>query len=99
MCDLENLVNEEAIAREWAAAPHEKKILLFKCHIHVGLTNLQNPGFIFMSAWDADLGGNVQAKQTTCLRTFFGTLQNNNVTAVRNLTLTFSLMTLTNEPL
>jgi hypothetical protein len=27
MCDLENLVNEEAIARDWAAAPSEKKKL------------------------------------------------------------------------
>jgi hypothetical protein len=26
MCDLENLVNEEAIACDWAAAPHKKKI-------------------------------------------------------------------------
>jgi hypothetical protein len=26
MCDLENFVNEEAIARGWAAAPREKKI-------------------------------------------------------------------------
>jgi hypothetical protein len=25
MCDLENLVDEEAIARDWAAAPSEKK--------------------------------------------------------------------------
>jgi hypothetical protein len=25
VCDLENFVNEEAIARDWAAAPCEKK--------------------------------------------------------------------------
>jgi hypothetical protein len=31
VCDHENLVNEEAIARDWAAAPCKKKIdLIFK---------------------------------------------------------------------
>jgi hypothetical protein len=32
MCDLENIVNEEAIAREWAAAPSEQKKYIY---IHI----------------------------------------------------------------
>jgi hypothetical protein len=38
ICDLENLVNEEAIARDWAAAPHKNKIGLdvnvLQIHVH-----------------------------------------------------------------
>jgi hypothetical protein len=31
MCDLENLVDEEAIAGDWAAAPCKKKLLTKYC--------------------------------------------------------------------
>jgi hypothetical protein len=40
MCDLENLLNEEAIARDWAAAPSKKKLQLKDKSFHSNMFRL-----------------------------------------------------------